>query len=725
MAKYKEAAVVVLDVGPHMANPLPCLRKAIFLLAEGKLLNNAQHEVAVVLFGTTETENEVYKEFIKEGGDASAYKHISVIQPLMCPDLGCLGKINNITCGRGSSDHVSALLVGIDLIKKAIEARKLSGKRRILLFSTYDSEVEELDAEYRDTIINELSKIGVSLEGYGVGDGAPARSPEAASNRERNLQGLHDLLAQVSGSYKALPTELQMSALFTLKHTAGTAAKHTLRIGSTCKIEVEVYKKTAKENVPSLKMYNVPAAAGGSGIVKRETEYRAPSNLDRAVAPEEKTKAYRYGHQLVPVHDDFVLKYTTGKLLELVGFTDANNVPRWHYTGECQVMVGQTPVTARALSALVQALHRQKKVAVLRMAATAKSEVMLLAGTPCPARSAAQDQQDCLLLNKLPFSDDFRQLAFRSFQDEHPTKQHLRPTLEQKAIMHQLVHSLQLAPNISAAARLTAGGVQGQEQLKPEDTLNPMMQRFYWFIGQRALDPQYQVPDASEDLLAAAVLDQKPADQLPLTAQRALEALPSNFDISAQEQQLTTTAFGAAAPAAASAASADAGPAPVLAADEGGVRLVSAVGTAHPVEDFNTLLESGLLDQAFSGMQGAIISLVDASLGARNYSKAAEAVQALRAAAVKHKQPAQFTSFLDKLRDSYKPNPGKRDFWKLLMQQGMAPISDDEVEGAGISNEAAAEYVRKHSADEEAAPEAPKAEAAPKEEEEDEFAGME
>jgi hypothetical protein len=33
----QEAAVIVLDVGPHMANHLPALRKSVFLLAESKV----------------------------------------------------------------------------------------------------------------------------------------------------------------------------------------------------------------------------------------------------------------------------------------------------------------------------------------------------------------------------------------------------------------------------------------------------------------------------------------------------------------------------------------------------------------------------------------------------------------------------------------------------------------------------------------------------------------
>jgi hypothetical protein len=65
----------------------------------------------------------------------------------------------------------------------------------------------------------------------------------------------------------------------------------------------------------------------------------------------------------------------------------------------------------------------------------------------------------------------------------------LYPTVQQAAAMRQLVSSLRLAPAVSAAAGL---GPEG-EQLVPDDTLNPSIQRFYYFMGQRALDPQHQV----------------------------------------------------------------------------------------------------------------------------------------------------------------------------------------------------------------------------------------
>lgn len=49
------------------------------------------------------------------------------------------------TAGRGFSDHVNALLVGVDLLKKALEGRqelaKARARKRLLLLGTFDTQV--------------------------------------------------------------------------------------------------------------------------------------------------------------------------------------------------------------------------------------------------------------------------------------------------------------------------------------------------------------------------------------------------------------------------------------------------------------------------------------------------------------------------------------------------------------------------------------------------------
>lgn len=102
----------------------------------------------------------------------------------------------------------------------------------------YNLQVEELDSEMRNHVAQELLAKDINLEVYGVGDGAPARSDEAAEYRVKNMEGVHELIAQVNGTYKALPSEVDMIAMFPTRETAGTASNQLLKIGSNCNIEV-------------------------------------------------------------------------------------------------------------------------------------------------------------------------------------------------------------------------------------------------------------------------------------------------------------------------------------------------------------------------------------------------------------------------------------------------------------------------------------------------------
>lgn len=65
--------------------------------------------------------------------------------------------------------------------------------------------------------------------------------------------------------------------------------------------------------------------------VKMDIEYKSTEDPDKTVPPDQRTKAYRYGPQLVPVSSavEDALKLKTEKGVKLIGFTDASNVSRY------------------------------------------------------------------------------------------------------------------------------------------------------------------------------------------------------------------------------------------------------------------------------------------------------------------------------------------------------------------------------------------------------------
>lgn len=59
--------------------------------------------------------------------------------------------------------------------------------------------------------------------------------------------------------------------------------------------------------------------------------------------------------------------------------------------------------------------------------------------------------------------------------------------------MRRLVQALSLAPGAPAAAGGSGSNSSAAERLVPEETRNPMLQRFYYVMGKRALDQTYEV----------------------------------------------------------------------------------------------------------------------------------------------------------------------------------------------------------------------------------------
>lgn len=95
-----------------------------------------------------------------------------------------------------------------------------------------------------------------------------------------------------------------------------------------------MYKKTAQEKFPSLKKFSdkaPPTDPHATREVKMDTEYKSLDNPDLSIPPEQRTKAYRYGKNFIPIsgamEDAYKLK--TEKGLKLIGFIPASDMPRY------------------------------------------------------------------------------------------------------------------------------------------------------------------------------------------------------------------------------------------------------------------------------------------------------------------------------------------------------------------------------------------------------------
>eukprot|EP00877_Chromochloris_zofingiensis_P011925 jgi/Chrzof1/6987/Cz02g06190.t1 len=708
----KELVVVLLDTGLHMQPYLSHVGKAVFNMVESKLLYKPAHEVALIYFGTPDTKNALNKEQEEEGAPGQ-YMNIRVQHPLQCVTLSYLKSLNDLPKGGGRSDYVNALLVALDLMIKAMGERDLARwPKRIVLISSFNYEIEALDDVVRQSLVDQLQQKQIKLDVFGVADtGAVANAHEdkaSVAMRATNTSTVHELLAEVSGTYRALPDVPDMYGMFKAKEVSSTTMfKGPLTIGKHMEIQVRVFKKTVQEKLPSLKIFSdrssLPEA---SHVVERSTEYRAPSDPDREVPPEERVKAYRYGKQNVPIarEDAELLEYNPEKGFQLLGFVEATAIPRYYYMKDSFIVLPEMDARAEAaMSALARALHNQKKVAIVRAVLRARSNPFI--GVLTPHLATAPDRPDTLILNTLPFAEDMRGYFFKSFSKDQ-SKPELIPSVDQVHAAQRLVADLDMT--------------NPRERLVPDATPNPVLQRFYSFLGQRALDPTYEVPE--DDALVSAVFDAH-TDTMSTAGQETVRLMSQMFKTEAPAPKAGADASTSAAATTAAAATATAG---VFHIDESGARVVSGVGTATPVDDFTVMINAERIDDAMKGMQAVIPQLVDSSIQDRLYDKAVSCARALRAAAIQQRRPQDYNTLLmDTLLNKYKRDSAHGDFWMRLMSADdvAAPISNEECEGAGMSEAGAREFVRLHGAVADAG--APAAAADVAVDEEDEFAGME
>eukprot|EP00899_Mesostigma_viride_P006074 jgi/Mesvir1/15468/Mv25122-RA.1 len=121
----KERCVVALDVGREAAAILPLERMAVAHFVQNKILHNSKDQVAMVLFGTSDSEN------------ALGYDNVVEAVGFQVATSDRLPLFENIAQGDSGSDFLGALIVALGMIHtaKGVDPSKMTS--RILLMSSF------------------------------------------------------------------------------------------------------------------------------------------------------------------------------------------------------------------------------------------------------------------------------------------------------------------------------------------------------------------------------------------------------------------------------------------------------------------------------------------------------------------------------------------------------------------------------------------------------------
>ena len=240
-------------------------------------------------------------------------------------------------------------------------------------------------------------------------------------------------------------------------------------ISPNLSLDVMVYSKTTQSLIPSLKKYSKVAEysdAPGTCEVQNERIYYVNDDPDKkAVEKDLITKAYYYGSSLVPVSktDEVRLKNEEPKCLKVIGFTASFRVPRHFFMSGVDIVVPNpaSPEDIKGTTALVIEMLKMNKVIIARYVYRNNSQPKLVVLTPHMSKKGPM-----FYLNILPTVEEIRDFQFDSLPEA---------SKKQEEFMGHFIDSLDLEQD-------------GEEEIKPTETYNPMLQYFYKCLEHRALE---------------------------------------------------------------------------------------------------------------------------------------------------------------------------------------------------------------------------------------------
>ncbi|XP_047342319.1 ATP-dependent DNA helicase 2 subunit KU80 [Impatiens glandulifera] len=684
MARNKETVVLLLDVGPSMHGILPQIESICSRLVQTKLIYHKYDEVAIVLFGTEDTNNDLRREI---GG----YGNIVVLQNIKVVDGDLVDVLQKLPRGTVAGDFIDAIVVGMDmLIKKYGQTNK--GKKRLCLIT---NALHPSKDPYEGTKEDQASTIAAQMASHGMKMDCVIVRQNLNLDGDRKFLEENDKLLGIFSktSSKILYVDNSISLLGALRSrriAPVTLYRGDLEMSSSLKIKVWVYKKTAEERFPTLKKYSDKAPQTdkfATHEIKVDYQYRSVQDPARIVPPEQRIKGYRYGPQVVPIStaEWDAVKFKPEKSVKLLGFTDASNIMRHYYVKDVSIFIAEPGNTKAilAVSALARAMKEMKKVAILRCV-WRQGQGNVVLGVLTPNVSEKNNVPDSFYFNVLPFAEDVREFQFPSFGS---FPQSLLPNEQQQEAADNLVKMFDLAPD-------------GEEEaLQPDITPNPILERFYRHLELKTKFPDAAIPPLDDTLKkitepgpetisrCGPVLDEfcrlfqlKDNPKMKKSAKR-LRHKPSESD---EEREIKRNA--------------NAGETVNYKGSLSVVLKVEEIGELNPVQDFEAIMSRRdspeWVNKAINGMKAKIIQLVENSSEIDTYQKAMECLNALRKGCIAEQEPGQFNDFI---REVYKlcQEKDRKSFCELMTSRGISLITKSEANDSDVKEEEAKSFMVK------------------------------
>ncbi|NXH69487.1 XRCC5 protein, partial [Hydrobates tethys] len=696
------AIVLCLDVGLTMSNSasgeessLEQAKKVMTKFVQRQVFAESKDEVAVVLFGTDGTGNDL------ASGDQ--YQNITVHRSLMLPDFDLLEDIQDvIKPGSEQADFLDAIIVCMDLLQKETIGKKYE-KRHIELFTDLSSPVSE---DQLEIIVANLKKTGISLQFFlpfpvDVDGGSGDQSASVRSQVHGNSFPRKDLTEQqkegidvVRKLMHTLDEEGGLEEIYTFRESLERllmfkkierrpmAWPCQLTIGSNLSIRIVAYRSVMEEKVKKIWTV-VDAKTLRKDDVQKETVYCLNDDDETEVQKDDTIQGFRYGSDIVPFskEDEEQMKYKTeAKCFSVLGFSRASQIQRHYYMGNqvLKVFAGKDDENAAvAFSALVHALDELKVVAIVRYAYDRRCNPQIGVAFPY-----IKDAYECLIYVQLPYMEDLRQYIFSSLKNNKKCI----PTADQLSAIDSLIDSMNLVYEDDH-------GETSEDLFKPSKIPNPHFQRLYQCLQHKAFHPNEPLPPIEQHLLEMLEMPHvvKERCQAPLEKVKALFPLK---EVGKKKEEKTAQDIFK---------DNEDGPNPkkLKIEDEEGsfsiIKLaegnVTSVGSVNPAEDFRILVRQKNAD--FEDVSQQLINRIDQFLenkGSQYYMKGINCIRVFREEAIKLSKVQCFNNFLQTLKSKVE-DKALADFWEVMTQDRISLITKDEAEGSSVTSEEAEKFL--------------------------------
>lgn len=492
--------------------------------------------------------------------------------------------------------------------------------------------------------------------------------------KEANEKMLLSLVQAVGGQLVSVEEEIKLLKRGMKKRVMQvTKFRGDLEIGSFG-IPVYCFIKVKMSTLPSLMKESELSQEKHEGV-RQDRRYMDPDSPDEEVPPDQRIKAYTYGHESVPFSsaDLEAFKFHTEKSLKLLGFVDAKSVHPANFMVNTNVFLSDPTKknAATCFATLVNAMRMKNQVAIARFVPRKNAAPKVIALIPhIPAKEIPYH---AFWSQQLPFEEDLRDFEFPSILQDNSKS---IPSKEQQQIANSLVDGLSV----------------DDDEINPRTCYNPVLRRFYDSVVARAIDPDAGISplpkcesmEARKTRVSMLILAFDDAFQLKEAMKKSVESKKQTFwsDVAEPEDVIDVHVKKEY-------------PLKAEAFDEKIEKeQVHYVGSLNPIADFEALVDTvkseppqndqnGQIARAIAGLKAQIEHIL--SHGQLSCTKALQCLQHFRKRSVDLGYSIHFNSFLQQLKAQY----GATRVWDSIQAAGITLLSTDDDDSISITKQEA------------------------------------